>query len=67
MDGVRGGPSVDRKRLAQMIVDVSRFGVAAGDRLVELDLNPVFSGPDSAVAVDWLMVVSGGERKGLKT
>ncbi|MDA0655810.1 MAG: acetate--CoA ligase family protein [Proteobacteria bacterium] len=63
LDGVRGGPSVDRKQLAQMIVDVSRFGVALGDRLVELDLNPVFAGPDGAVAVDWLMVVSGGEMK----
>ncbi|HAA93469.1 MAG TPA: CoA-binding protein [Rhodospirillaceae bacterium] len=56
LDGVRGGPVADRTKLAQMIVDVSRFGAAAGDNLVELDLNPVFAGPDGAVAVDWLMV-----------
>ena len=56
LDGARGGPVVNRKKLAKMIVDVSRFGATAGEQLVELDLNPVFAGPDGAVAVDWLMV-----------
>lgn len=49
----------DRTKLARMIVDVSRFGAAAGEDLIELDLNPVFAGPDGAVAVDWLMVAKG--------
>jgi acyl-CoA synthetase (NDP forming) len=57
LDGARGGPKVNRDKLAEMIVAVSRFGAAAGDRLAELDLNPVFAGPDGAVAVDWLMVL----------
>jgi len=56
LKGERGGPRVDREKLAQMIVAVSRFGAAVGEGLVELDLNPVFSRPDGAVAVDWLMV-----------
>ena len=56
LKGARGGPRVDREKLAQMIVAVSRFGAAVGEGLVELDLNPVFAGPHGAVAVDWLMV-----------
>lgn len=56
LDGIRGDPVADRSKLAQMIVDVSRFGAVSGDDLVELDLNPVFAGPEGAVAVDWLLV-----------
>jgi acetyltransferase len=56
LDGVRGKPAVDRHKVAAMIAAVSRFGAAAGDRLAELDLNPVLAGPDGAVAVDWLLV-----------
>lgn len=26
------------------------------DRLVELDVNPVLTGPDAAAAIDWLMI-----------
>jgi hypothetical protein len=36
---------------------VSVLGAAAGDRLRELDLNPVLAGPAGATAVDWLMVL----------
>ncbi|MCC7485532.1 MAG: acetate--CoA ligase family protein [Burkholderiales bacterium] len=56
--GVRGGPPVDRAALAGLISAVSRFGVATGPRLESLDLNPVLAGPDGAVAVDWLMLLS---------
>lgn len=62
LDGVRGGPAADRSSAAALIAAVSRFGAAAGDRLLELDLNPVFAGPDGAMAVDWLMVL--GPEKG---
>ena len=57
LDGVRGKPPVNKTALAQMISAVSRFGAAAGPRLVELDLNPVLAGPQGAIAVDWLMVL----------
>jgi hypothetical protein len=30
--------------------------MAAGDRLAELDLNPLMAGADAAAAVDWLMI-----------
>ncbi|MBI4204433.1 MAG: acetate--CoA ligase family protein [Betaproteobacteria bacterium] len=56
LDGVRGRAPVDRAAVARLISAVSCFG-AAETRLKELDLNPVFAGPDGAVAVDWLMVL----------
>ncbi len=55
--GVRGRPPVNRARLAQLISTVSCFGAAAGERLRELDLNPVLLSRDDAVAVDWLLVL----------
>lgn len=56
--GARGKPAVDETKLAELVAAVSRFGAGAGDRLVELDLNPVIASPEGAVAVDWLMVVA---------
>jgi hypothetical protein len=57
LDGARGAAAADKASAAALIATVSRFGAAAGDRLLELDLNPVFAGPDGAMAVDWLMVL----------
>jgi acyl-CoA synthetase (NDP forming) len=57
LDGLRGKPPVDRAQLAQLISAVSCFGAAAGERLRELDLNPVLLSREAAVAVDWLMVL----------
>ncbi len=56
LDGVRGAPAVDRAALAQLISAVSLLGAAAGERLAELDLNPVRARYDGAFAVDWLMI-----------
>jgi acyl-CoA synthetase (NDP forming) len=58
LEGVRGRGPVDRRALTRMISAVSRFGAAAGERLVELDLNPVLCGPEGVAAVDWLMVLA---------
>ena len=56
LDGVRSAPAVNRAALAELISRVSLFGAAAGERLAELDLNPVRVNAQEAVAVDWLMV-----------
>jgi acetyltransferase len=56
LNGVRGSPPADRAALTQLISAVSQFGLAAGARLAELDLNPVRAGAAGAVAVDWLMI-----------
>lgn len=58
LDGVRGGPPVDKKALARLISAVSLFGAAAGNRLAELDLNPVIADSRSATAVDWLIMLT---------
>ena len=55
LDGARGRPKVDRDKMAAALVALSRLA-AAHPEIEELDLNPVFAGPDGVVAVDWLMV-----------
>jgi acetyltransferase len=57
LDGARGKPPVDRAALIELLCAVSRFGAAAGDRLDEVDLNPVLLSTDSAIAVDSVMVL----------
>jgi acetyl coenzyme A synthetase (ADP forming)-like protein len=56
LKGVRGAQPVDRDALASVIVNVSRL-VDEIPEIVELDLNPVFAGPDSATAADVRIVV----------
>ena len=58
LDGVRGKRPVNRAALTRLISAVSGFGAAAGERLESLDVNPVLAGPDGAVAVDWLLLLS---------
>jgi hypothetical protein len=55
--GARGRPGVDLRALERLIVQVGKLALALGDRLVELDLNPVIARPDGAVIVDQLVVV----------
>ncbi len=57
LGAVRGRAAVNRAALVAAIVAVSRFGAAAGARLVELDLNPVMAGAEDVVAVDAVMVL----------
>jgi acyl-CoA synthetase (NDP forming) len=52
LDGLRGGPAVDLRAVAGLIVSVGRL-LAGVPRICELDLNPVLAHGSSAVAVDW--------------
>jgi acetyltransferase len=52
LDGLRGGPAVDLRAVAGLIVSVGRL-LARVPRICELDLNPVLADGSSAVAVDW--------------
>lgn len=61
LTGVRGRAPVDRAALTRLVSAVSVFGAAAGTRLKELDLNPVFASADGVIAVDWLMVLDDGD------
>lgn len=57
--GARGRPPVDIKALATMLAQLSALAVAAGPRLVSIDLNPVLAMPQGqgAFAVDAVIEV----------
>ena len=58
LDGVRGQPPADIGALADLLVKVSHFAVAAGDSLESLDINPVRvrAGGQGVVALDALVI-----------
>jgi len=57
LQGYRGQPPVDIKRLEEIIVKVSNF-IKKNPRIVELDLNPLIATGNSIVAVDARIVTS---------
>jgi acyl-CoA synthetase (NDP forming) len=57
--GARGRERGDVKALVDVVLAVARLASACGDRLVELDLNPVVVRKNGAVAVDSLVVTAG--------
>ncbi len=57
LDGVRGGPAVDRAAIVRLVVALGRLGWARPE-LLEVDLNPVIAGPGGALAVDALVVTA---------
>jgi len=56
-DGVRGQSSVDRRAIATMLSNLSRWAAAMEPWLAELDLNPILVGVEGPVAVDCIMVL----------
>ncbi len=56
LDGVRGLPMVDRKALAKLLLDVSRFATAHPE-IAELDLNPVVASDSGYAIVDARMLL----------
>jgi len=57
--GVRGRPGVDIRAIARVVAAVGDL-LVADPSIVEIDCNPVIAGPDGALAVDALVVVSAG-------
>lgn len=57
LEGFRGMPAVDLKRLAQVISDVSRFAADHRDSVSELDVNPLICAGERITAVDALIVI----------
>jgi acetyltransferase len=51
LQGVRGQQGVDQAALAELLVRASHLAADYPD-IVEMDLNPIFAGPDGATAVD---------------
>lgn len=58
LDGVRGGPPIDRAAVAAIVVALARVAIERPD-IVEVDLNPVVASPDGALAVDATVVLAG--------
>jgi acetyl-CoA synthetase (ADP-forming) len=58
LDGVRGMPPADRRRLAGLLTAVGRIGLDH-DEVTEIDLNPVILAGSRPVAADALVVLGG--------
>lgn len=56
LQGYRGTPSANLQALSAMLLTLSDF-VAATPAIKEIDLNPVYAYPDSALAVDARMIL----------
>lgn len=57
LEGVRGRKPADIEALAALLARLSALGAALGERLVAIDLNPVFALPEGAVIGDALIVL----------
>jgi len=55
LDGWRGRPAGDREAAIEAISTIAAFALAEGDRLVELDVNPLIVTASGAVAADVLL------------
>ena len=56
LDGHRGRPACDISALVDTILNLSDLAQELGPWLAELDINPLFVGPDGATAADCLVV-----------
>jgi hypothetical protein len=56
--GVRGKPAADLDALAQALARFSVLAASLGERIAEMDANPVIAGPGGCVAVDALVIAS---------
>lgn len=56
-DGFRGSPPVDMAKLAHAVSAMSRLGADFGDRIEEIEVNPLICLPDRVVAVDGMAVL----------
>jgi acyl-CoA synthetase (NDP forming) len=56
LDGFRGMAAVDRDGLAEVICRLSEFAADQGEKITELDVNPLICNGSSIVAVDAMIV-----------
>lgn len=57
LDGARGRPKLDTRALVRTVLATTRLATTLGDRLTELDLNPVLVRTKGVAAVDALIVL----------
>ena len=58
LKGARGRPPANIDALVDVVMSVAHLATACGDRIAELDLNPVIVNATGAVAVDSLVIAS---------
>jgi acetate---CoA ligase (ADP-forming) len=58
LHGARGRPQADLAALVKVLVALGDIAIDLGERLVELDINPLFALPAGALAGDALLVVT---------
>jgi len=56
LDGVRGGPALDRAAAVDAVVGLSDLAADLGDLIAEMDVNPLRVLPEGVVALDALVV-----------
>ena len=56
LNGFRGGPAVDRPKLADIVVRMSELAADQQSCVAEIDVNPVICAKDRTIAVDALIV-----------
>ncbi len=56
LDGVRGAPPADVDAVAETVARFSVLAATLGDRLAEVDVNPLIAGASGCMAVDALVV-----------
>src|SRR5207244_11007753 len=63
LDGVRGAPPADVEAVIDALVRLSLLALDVGDLIDALDVNPLIAGPAGCIAVDALVIPSGGDRR----
>lgn len=56
LDGHRGATAASMDALAETLARFSLIAATLGDRIAEIDVNPLIAGPDGCIAVDALVV-----------
>ena len=64
IDGYRGSPPFDRKALVKALLALSQLTLDAGERLESIDINPFLLKRRGGIALDALVVLSGGNAQG---
>lgn len=59
LDEFRGKPAVDKKLLAQALINIGKIGLEH-DAITEIDINPIIIKGDKPIAVDALIILENG-------
>lgn len=58
LDGFRGGPAASRDALLDMLERLAAFAADDANRVAEIEINPLFAGPEDCTVVDVLLHIA---------